>query len=144
MSGPVAPSTSTSSVQPTAQTAWVGWIAFAGVMLMIGGTFHALEGLVAIYKKTLYVVTERGLMVSLDYTAWGIVHLLIGAVLIAAGFGVLRGQLWARGVAVFVALLSAVVSFAFLPAYPVWSALLITVDILVIWALTVHGDELRT
>lgn len=131
-------------VKPTAQTAWVGWIAFAGLMLMISGIFHALEGLVAIFRKTVYIVTERGLMLSADYTVWGIVHLIVGAVLIVAGYGVLRGQLWARGVAVFIALSSIVVNFAFLPAYPVWSALMITVDVLVIWALTVHGDELRT
>ena len=132
-----------SGVQPTAATGWVGWIAFAGVVMFILGSFHVFEGLVAIFKDTVYLVGEKGLVVSIDYTAWGWVHLITGAILIAAGLGVLRGQVWARAVGVFVALFSAVVNFGFLPAYPVWSTLMIAVDLLVIWALMVHGDELR-
>jgi hypothetical protein len=31
----------------------------------------------------------------------------------------------------------------FIAAYPFWSVTIITVDILVIYALTVHGSELR-
>ena len=55
----------------------------------------------------------------------------------------LAGQMWARVVAVIVAMLSAVANIAFLPAYPIWSAILITVDVLVIWAVTVHGSEIK-
>ena len=132
-----------SGVQPTATSGWVGWIAFAGVVMIILGTFHLFEGLVAIFKDTIYLVGKSGLVVSIDYSVWGWVHLITGAILIAAGLGVLRGQLWARALGVFMALLSAVVNFGFLPAYPVWSALMIAVDLIVIWALTVHGDELR-
>ncbi len=145
-SAPVEPNDaarSFSGVQPTAATGWVGWIAFAGVVMIVLGSFHLFEGLVAIFKDTIYLVGESGLVVSIDYTAWGWVHLLMGAVLILAGLGVLRGQVWARAVGVFMALLSAVVNFGFLPAYPIWSTLMIAVDLIVIWALMVHGDELR-
>ena len=63
--------------------------------------------------------------------------------LIAAGVAVFTGQVWARTVGVLLATLSAVVNIGFLAAYPIWSTILITIDILVIWALTVHGGELR-
>ena len=51
--------------------------------------------------------------------------------------------MWARVIATIVAMVSAVTSLGFLPAYPVWSAIMIAFDVLVIWAITVHGGELH-
>ena len=70
-------------------------------------------------------------------------HLIGGVLIVLAGIGVFTGHIWARSLGVLVAMISAVVNLAFLPAYPIWSAIMIAVDILVIWALTVHGGELR-
>ena len=110
-----------------ARTGWVGWLMFAGIMLILVGAFQAIDGLV----------------VNVDYTAWGWTHLLLGILLIAAGYAVFSGRVWGRTLGVIAAILSAVVNFAFIPAYPVWSLLIITVDILVIYALIAHGGELR-
>jgi hypothetical protein len=66
-----------------------------------------------------------------------------GIIVVAAGMGLLSGKIWARTVGVLLAMVSAVVNIAFLPAYPIWSTIMIAVSILVIWALTVHGSELR-
>jgi hypothetical protein len=90
-----------------------------------------------------YVVRPNGLVVNVDYTAWGWTHLLLGVLLIAAGYAVFSGRVWGRTLGVIAALLSAIVNFAFIPAYPVWSILIITVDVLVIYALIAHGGELR-
>jgi hypothetical protein len=125
-------------------TGWVGWIVFAGVMMLILGMFHAFQGLIALFQQDYYLVAANGLTVHLDYTGWGWTHLIFGIVVIAAGAALLVGQTWARVVAVVLAVLSAVVNAGFLAAYPVWSAIMIGVDILVIWALTVHGGEMRT
>jgi hypothetical protein len=125
-------------------TGWVGWIMFAGVMMLILGLFHAFQGLIALFQQQYYLVTANGLTVHVDYTAWGWTHLIFGIVVVAAGAALLAGQMWARVVAVVLAVLSAVVNAGFLAAYPVWSAIMIAVDILVIWALTVHGSEMRT
>ncbi len=70
-------------------------------------------------------------------------HLLLGILVAVAGLGLMVGQMWARIVGILLALVSAVVNIAFLAAYPVWSVILITVDILVIYALTVHGKETK-
>lgn len=126
------------------QTGWVGWVLFASVMLVLLGTFHAIQGLVALFRDEVYVVGSRGLVVNVDYTAWGWVHLIGGVLAIVVGLCLMRGQLWARILAVVVALLSAVVNVAFLPAYPIWSVMMIALDVLVIWAVTVHGSELKT
>jgi hypothetical protein len=125
------------------RTAWVGWIMFASVMLILVGTFQAIAGLVALFNDEYYLVTRNDLVISLDYTTWGWVHLLLGIVVAAAGLGLAVGQMWARVVGILVALLSAVVNIAFLAAYPVWSTIMITIDVLVIWALTVHGKETK-
>jgi hypothetical protein len=124
-------------------TAWVGWIMFAGVMMIMLGTFEAIAGLVALFKDEYYLVTRNDLVVSVDYTTWGWVHLLLGIVVAAAGLGVMVGQMWARVVGIVVAVASAIVNIAFLAAYPVWSTIIITIDVLVIYALTVHGRETK-
>jgi len=126
------------------QTGWVGWIAFSASMMMLLGGFQAIQGLVAIFDDGFYHVTESGLVVNVDYTAWGWTHLLLGVLIAASGVGVLAGNVAARTVAVILAALSALVNLVFIEAYPIWSIIIITVDVLVIYALTVHGRELKS
>ena len=122
---------------------WQSWIVFAGVMMLLMGTFHAIQGLVALFQDTYYLVAEQGLILQADYTTWGWVHLILGAVVVLAGIALLAGQMWARIVAVILAFGSALVNFAFLGAYPLWSLLMIAIDVLVIYAVTVHGKEMK-
>jgi hypothetical protein len=131
------------NVQPTEMTAWVGWIGFAAIMMMMLGSFHIIEGLVALFQDEYFLVGKSGLTVHVDYTTWGWIHIMGGVVVIAAGVGLLSGKTWARTVAVAVAAVSALVNIAFLSAYPVWSTIMIAFDVLVIWAVTVHGSELK-
>ncbi len=129
--------------QPTAMTGWVGWIAFAGTMMMLLGSFHIIEGLVALFRDQYFLVGKSGLVVTVDYTTWGWVHLIAGIVVFGAGIAVFTGTIWARVVGVLVAMVSAILNISFLAAYPMWAAIMIGIDILVIWALIVHGHELR-
>lgn len=124
-------------------SAWVGWVGFAGVAMVVLGVFHIVQGLVALLKNDYFVVRSNRLLVDVGYTAWGWVHLVLGAIVLVAGFMVFAGQLWARVVGTAVAVVSAITSIAFLAAYPVWSVLVIALDVMVIWALTVHGAEIR-
>ena len=96
------------NVEPTGMTGWVGWIAFAGVMMVILGTFHIIDGLVAIFNDEYFAVTKSGLIITADYTVWGWVHLLGGVIIIAAGVAVFTGQVWARSIGVLMAVISAV------------------------------------
>ena len=124
-------------------TGWTGWVVFAAFIMVLVGCFQAIEGLVAIFDDGFYHVTDSGLVVEVDYTVWGWVHLLLGAAILAAGIGVLAGNMLARIVGVGLAGLSALVNLVFIEAYPVWSVIIITIDVLVIYALTVHGREMR-
>jgi len=123
-------------------TGWVGWIIFAGTMMIIGGSLNALQGLVAAVNDD-WVVWQNRSNVYLDLSAWGWIHLVLGVVVVICGFGVFTGNVLARAVAVILAGLSMLANFLFIPVYPVWALTIITIDVLVIWALTAHGGEMR-
>src|SRR3954454_4331645 len=125
-------------------TGWAGWVAFAGIMIMLLGVFQAIQGLVGIFDDGYYLVRPNGLVVNVDYTVWGWVHLIIGIVAVAVGVGLLSGNMVARIVGVIVAVISATVNLVFIAAYPVWSAIVIAVDVIVIYAIVVHGRELKS
>ena len=125
-------------------SAWaVGWTLFAATMMGIAGVFQVIAGIAAIAQDEIYAVTPDWIL-SLDVTTWGWIHLVVGVVLLLSAFGVLRGNLAARTVGVVVAALSAIVNFAFIPYYPIWSLAVIAVDITIIWALTAHGRDFET
>jgi hypothetical protein len=129
------------NIQPTQASGWVGWIIFSGILMIMVGFFQALMGIVALFRDDYYVAVRTGLALSLDFTTWGWVHLVIGIVAVAAGFGVLVGRTWARLLGIVFAVVSALANVLFIAASPVWSTIVITVDILVIYALAVHGRE---
>jgi hypothetical protein len=120
----------------------VGFTVFAAVMMIMVGVFQALQGLIAIFENEFYVAT-RNYLFEADATTWGWIHLVLGLIVAFAGWGLLSGQTWARVVGITVAALSATANFLFIPYYPFWSLLIIAVDVLVIWALTAHGRQLK-
>lgn len=118
-----------------------GAVAFAGVLLIMVGLFHALQGLVALLSNDLYVIGKTYAF-HFNFTTWGWVHLLLGLLAAAAGAGLFFGKTWARTVAVIAAVVSMVGSFMWLPHYPVWSLVIMGLDVFVIWAAIVHGRAL--
>ena len=120
----------------------VGFILFAAIMMIMAGFFQLLAGLVAIFENEFYVAT-RNYLFQFDATTWGWIHLVLGVLVAFAGWGLLSGRTWARAVAITLALLSAIANFLFIPYYPFWSLLIITLYVFVIWAIAAHGGELR-
>lgn len=127
----------------TGPTGWLGVVLFGGIMLLMVGGFQIIQGFVALFRDEYYLVSPNGLVIELDYTAWGWTHLIIGLIAVATGVGVMVGQMWARVVGIVIAVVSALVNVAFLSAYPIWSTIVIAMDVLVIYALAVHGREAR-
>ncbi len=125
-------------------TAWVGFVVFGGIMLLMMGGVQAIEGFVAILRDDYYLVSRNGLLINLDYTTWGWIHLIIGLIAVAAGIGVLAGQMWARVTGIVSAVISALANLAFMSAYPIWATIVIAADVLVIYALAVHGGEVKS
>lgn len=125
---------------PSAGGAWSGWITFAATMMIILGSFHAIAGFVGIFEEDYYQVGESDLVVTVDYTTWGWTHLILGILVALAGGALLRGATWARIVAIVLAVVSSIANLAFMAAYPLWSLIMITLNIVVIYAVTAHGD----
>jgi hypothetical protein len=123
-------------------TGWVGWIFFAGTMMIIGGLLGAFWGFVAALNDD-WVVWQNNTAVFLDLTGWGWLHVVLGLVIVLCGIGVFTGNILARTVGVILAGLSMLANFFVIPVYPIWSIVIITIDALVIWALTAHGSEVR-
>jgi hypothetical protein len=128
----------------TGVTGWAGWVAFAGIMLIMLGFFQMIEGLVALFNDGFYLVRAEGLVVNVDYNAWGWTHLILGAIAVAVGFGLMVGNMFARVAGIAIAMISAILNLVFISAYPVWSAILIAIDVIVIYAIVVHGRELKS
>jgi hypothetical protein len=121
----------------------IGWTVFAGIMMVIQGVWWAMAGLIALLEDEFFVVTPEYVF-QFDATTWGWIHLAVGVLLFAAGLAVFSGAVWARTVGVIVAGFATLAAFAWLPWYPLWAILFITVSIGVIWALTAHGRDITT
>ena len=124
------------------RTGWTGWITFAAIMLIIGGSLNLLYGVIAAVNDDWVVFTHRA-NVYLDLSEWGWVHIILGGVVLLSGIALLSGNILARAVAVIVASLSLIANFFFIPVYPLWALTVIVIDVLVIWAVTAHGREMR-
>ena len=121
-----------------------GWTAFAAIMMIFGGVMAVFEGITAIAKDGVLVTTQHYAF-SFNLTSWGWIHVVLGALVALAGIALLRGSLWARVVGVFLAGLSMIANFMWLPHYPFWAIVLIAIDLFVIWALcSATGRDTRT
>ena len=103
----------------------VGLSLFAGIMMIITGVFNAIEGLVALFRNEVYLATTHYVF-AFDLTTWGWFQLVLGIIVIAAGFGVVSGRIWGRVVGITIALLTMLANFAFM--YPVLTAEVLPYD----------------
>ncbi len=119
----------------------VGVVVLAATLMVLVGTMEALQGLAALLNDEFFVI-GASYTFAFDVTAWGWIHLLLGLIVLMAGFALLQGATWARAVAVVMASLSIVANFLWAPYYPIWSLTLIAFNVFVIWAATMHGRDI--
>lgn len=113
-----------------------GWLNFAGILMLVTGLFNIVDGLVALFRSDYFLIASNRVLLF-DYDAWGWILLIGGILLAAVGAGVIGGRMWARALGVVLAILVALAHLAFLPAFPIWSVIVIAMCVLVIYALTV-------
>jgi hypothetical protein len=116
-----------------------GWAVFAGVVLFIAGWLNFFYGLAGILNDEVVTVQGRGVTIW-DFTAWGWIHLLLGVSMILTGMGLFAAQGWARGLAVIFATLNAIAQIGLISAFPLFSILLIALDVVVIYQLTARWE----
>jgi hypothetical protein len=114
-----------------------GWAIFAGIMLALNGFFAVMYGLAAILNDEVVTVGGRGVAI-LDFTTWGWVTLVLGAVMALTGIGLLLGNGAARWLGVVFAFLHALAQFALAPAFPLWSILVVALDVVIVYQLIVN------
>ena len=137
--------TQTQTAGQAQRTGWVGWVYFAAVVLLIGAAIDIFYGIMAIVgPNTAYFVGPQGGVAKFDVAGWGWWSLIVGVVMVVLAFFLLTGRTWARVLVTIVVALNAVGHVASLPAQPWWSIVMIALDVLVIYAVTVHGREVRS
>ena len=119
-----------------------GWIGFAGVLMLVIGTIDFFEGLIGLFEDDYYVVTASGYL-AVNLTTWSWVLLLWGIVLFFAGLALISGQSWARWFTIVVVVLNIFAQLGFVGGsqYPLWALAALTLNIVVLYALTARWDE---
>jgi hypothetical protein len=117
-----------------------GWTVFAGCLLFIIGSLDALWGLAAILNDDVVIVGGNGAIIA-DITTWGWVHFILGSIIALTGLGLFAGSSGARMAAIFFVTVNAVAQIVWFPAAPLWSFLIIILDVAIIFQLTVRWEE---
>lgn len=112
----------------------MGFTALAAVLMILSGLWSFFVGLTGILKGSFFV-SVTNYTFTYNIHNWGWTHLIIGAVVFAAGVCLLLGMMWARVVGIVLAVISGIANFLFLPYYPLWSIVVIAIDVFIIWAL---------
>jgi hypothetical protein len=120
--------------------AWAGWISFAGTMLGLIGMLNIFQGVLALISDEKVVVVSENIVIG-NLTSWGWTTLLSGVLLVAIGAGLFGGRTWARIAAIVVVVLHATSQVAWLGAYPIWALLMISLDTVVLVALTARWSQ---
>ena len=129
---------STDQYKPSSAT---GWVIFAAAVMLTIGAIDIIQGLAALLKDEVYVVTESGLLVTTNFTAWGWSLIIWGVVLILAALALFSGKEWGRWFAIVAIIVNGIGQIAWFPAYPLWSLLAIGLEIAVLYALTAGWKE---
>ena len=113
-----------------------GWVMFAAVLFLILGVFNVLDGIVALAKDDHFVTN---LIVVNNLAFWGVVMLVIGGLQLVASMQLFSGRGQVLGI--FLLSLNLFAQLLFLPAYPVWSIIVMVIDVMAIYGLTVYGES---
>jgi hypothetical protein len=126
----------------TRESGWTGWIAFAGILMVLIGAIDVFQGLIAIIRDNYYAITPSQIIVF-DLTTWGWITLLWGIVIGLAGLGLLSGASWARWLAIVAASLNVIGQLGFVGSsqYPLWALTGLTLTLVVLYALIVHWSD---
>jgi hypothetical protein len=109
-------------------------------MFVIIGVMDVVHGLTMIINNE-WIAFGAVTVWYTDLAVWGWITLLLGVLGLAVAGGIYSGQTWARIVGVIAAGLAAIDAFFIMPYYPLWAWAILALSILVVWALTAHGDE---
>jgi hypothetical protein len=118
-----------------------GWAIFAGAMLLLVGVLNLVHGIAALVSPRVVTVTPSGYTLLWDISTWGWVHLILGIILVVVSLGLFAAMEWARWLAIIFATIDAIAAIAFFTSYPLWATLVIALDVIIIYQLSMHWTE---
>jgi hypothetical protein len=107
----------------------------AGGMMVISGSFSIIMGVSGVAQDSLFAASSD-YAYWFDLTTWGVIHLVVGVLLLIAGLGTLQDKSWGRGAGASVTAISLITQFMFVPHYPAWAIPMMTLDLLILFSLT--------
>jgi hypothetical protein len=124
-------------------TGWVGWLGFASFMLLFAGFFNIIEGVADRARQAVFIHSSGDVWV-LNYNKWGWINIVVGILLVIASLSLLKGGMYGRVFGALVVVVSMLAAAASIPIYPIWALLILVVDALILYAIVVHGHELKS
>jgi hypothetical protein len=121
---------------------WSNWITFAALVLALLGCLNGFQGLLAMFDEG-YFVAQGKQLALVNYDAWGAILILWGILLLIVAGGLNGRREWARWTAAAVVMLDVILQVGFLPSSPLLSVTLITLDVIVLYALTARWQEAK-
>jgi hypothetical protein len=123
-----------------------GWLTFSGVVLIIAGIMRIFDAIWAFRYNGTVVDNLHDAFFGHSLTTYGWIWLIVGIILVAAGFAVLGptetvGAELSRWIGIVAAGIGAVTAITWMPYYPVWSLVYVIVAGMVIYGLAAHFDE---
>lgn len=115
-----------------------GWLTFAAVMLFAAGAANALWGISALVNDDYFTVDE---LLFGDLSMWGVFYLVLAAAQFLVGLLILGRSAVGAVLGIGFALLSGLLALMSIGAYPIWSVIVLTIDGLIIYGLTVYGFD---
>ena len=130
-------------VEYSEATGWVAWVLLGGILLVLVGSVHLGIGLVALLRPEILGTGRLHLLLPwLGEAALAWIHIVLGVVTVVVGVGLIRGLTWARVGGILLACVSILINFVVLGVHPVWSVVVLVLDMIVIYAVAAHGAEL--
>ena len=114
------------------------WMTFAGVLFLIGATFNAVYGIAALANDDYFASDE---LLFGDLAMWGALYLAVAAIEAVVGLLIINRKPFGVWLGIVLVVIHATIALLSIAAYPIWTVILLAVDGLIVYGLTVYGLE---
>lgn len=121
-----------------------GWLFFAGTVLGIAGIMRFFDAIWAFTYHGAVPDNLQGALFGHSLKHYGWVYLIVAILLILSSVGVLSGSQFSRWFGIVAGAVMSISAVWWMPYYPIWSLVYITIGLLVIYALGVYGGKETT
>jgi len=118
-----------------------GWLLFASIVLIVSGIMRVFDSIWLFSNHTNVARQLPGALLGTSLTTYAWIYLLVGILLIVAGFGVMTGSQAARWIGIIAGAMTIVSAGVLMPYYPIWSLVYVVLGVLVVYGLAAYGGD---